>query len=388
MRILIANDTFFPDLNGSAYFTYRLAFYLKKRGHDVAVIAPSETLHNEKKVRGGINVFGLRSFPIKHYTNFRIAFPFFTQKPITSFIKKFHPDIIHIQGHSIVGRNVAKAARKLGLKVVGTNHFMPENLVFYLHLPHRAEEWLKRKAWNDFRRVYEKLDLVTTPTKTAAGLMEKIGFSKSILPISNGIDLEKFHPGNDGDFLKKRYNLPDKKILLYVGRIDKEKNVDAILRALAKMDRNIVPHFLIAGKGFEVNNLKKLAEKLGIQETISFAGFVPDEDLPFLYRIADVFINAGTAELQSLVTMEAMATGLPVIAVNATALPELVHNGENGYLFEHGDLQGLVNSLNNMFGSDQLRKRFSENSLEIIQAHDIEKVISTFESLYKKLVAR
>jgi len=388
MRILIANDTFYPNLNGCAYFAYRLATYLKKRGHEIFVVAPSESFHNEKSVRGGIDVYGLRSFPIKHYTKYRVAFPFFIQRNLTAFMRKFKPDIVHIQGHFIVGRNVLKVAKKLGIKVIGTNHFMPENLVFYLHLPKRIEEWVKKKAWNDFRRIYEKLDLVTSPTKTAAGLMKKIGFSKEILPVSNGIDLQRFHPGQDGDYLKKKYHLPDKPILLYVGRLDKEKNVDFVLRALSKMDRKIAPHFLIAGKGFEEKNLKKLAKELGISKMVTFAGFVPDDDLPYLYRMSDVFINAGTAELQSLVTMEAMASGLPVIGVNATALPELVHNNKNGYLFEHGDLNGLVKNLNDMFGSDELRRRFSENSLEIIQAHDIEKVISTFESLYKKLVAR
>ena len=386
MRILIANDTFYPNLNGCAYFAYRLATYLKKRGHDVFVVAPSESFHNEKSVRGGIDVYGLRSFPIKHYTKYRIAFPFFIQKDLMAFMREFKPDIVHVQGHFIVCRNVLKAAKKLCIKVVGTNHFMPENLVFYLHLPNRVEEWIKKKAWNDFRRIFEKLDLVTTPTKTAAGLMKKIGFSKKILVVSNGIDIEKFHPGQDGDYLKKRYKLPNKPILLYVGRLDKEKNVDSVLRALSKMNRKIAPHFLVAGKGFEEKNLKRLAKKLGIGKMVTFAGFVPDDDLPYLYRMSDVFINAGTAELQSLVVMEAMASGLPVIGVNATALPELVHNNKNGYLFEHGDLNGLIESLNKMFGSDKLRKRFSQKSLEIIKNHDIEKIISTFESLYKGLI--
>ena len=386
MRILIANDTFYPDLNGSAYFTHRLATYLIRRGHEVLVIAPSLSFHHERSVRAEVPTFGLRSFPIMHYAGFRTTLPFFFKKALTKVIQEFQPDIVHIQGHFIIGRNVAKIARKLGVKVVGTNHFMPENLVFYLHLPNFIEEWIKRMAWRDFRKVYEKLDLITTPTQTAANLVMKYGFSKEILPISNGIDLEKFHPGTDGGFLKERYGVKgDRPILLFVGRLDKEKNVDFVLQALAKMDQGIAPHFFIAGKGFMTEKWKQLAKNLGIAEKVTFAGFVPDEDLPFLYRIADVFINAGTAELQSLVVMEAMATGLPVIGVNATALPELIHDGENGFLFNEGDLDRLVSCLNQMFGDASLRERFSKKSLEIIKAHDINKIMETFESLYNSL---
>jgi 1,2-diacylglycerol 3-alpha-glucosyltransferase len=389
MRILIANDTFYPDLNGNSYFTYRLASGLIKRGHEVLVIAPSRTFRHEKSIRQGVPVFGLRSIPIPHYANLRIALPFFVKKTLTNVISEFNPEAVHVQDHSTVGRATIKIAKKLGIKIIGTNHFMPENLVFYLHFP----DWLEKKvinlAWNDFRRIYEKLDIITTPTKTAVNLLKKYGFSKEVIPISNGIDTKKFRPGQDAAYLKQRYNLPDKPILLYVGRLDKEKNVDLVLRALAQVTpEEIAPHFLIAGKGYEMKNLKKLAEKLKIQNRVTFAGFMPDEDLPFLYNLASVFINAGVAELQSLVMMEAMASGLPVIGVNAMALPELVHDNENGYLFPIGDAKKLSGCIQKMFSNPEQMKLMGEKSLEIIRDHDAENIMSRFESLYNELAKK
>jgi 1,2-diacylglycerol 3-alpha-glucosyltransferase len=146
-------------------------------------------------------------------------------------------------------------------------------------------------------------------------------------------------------------------------------------------------HFVIGGKGAEMEKLKNLSKKLNLQDNITFAGFVPDEDLPNLYSVADCFINAGTAELQSLVTMEAMASGLPVMAVNAMALPELVRHGENGYLFQIDAVVEIAKGLIQIFTNEDLRHKMAYKSLEIIRKHDINISMEMFESLYKKMLA-
>jgi len=156
---------------------------------------------------------------------------------------------------------------------------------------------------------------------------------QEMLAISNGIDLKRFNPANDPEPARATYNLPHKPILLFVGRMDKEKNVDIVLRAVAAARKVVDFHFVAAGHGAEERKLKKLAQSLGIAEQVTFTGFVPDELLPSLYAAADCFVNAGIAELQCIVAMEAMATGLPIIGARAVALPELIHHGENGYLF-------------------------------------------------------
>ena len=388
MRILIATDTYYPDVNGAAYFTYRLTTILAKRGHNVFVMCPSRSLRNIVSNDKGVTVYGIRSIHIPVYQNFRIS-PLFISKAIRRAIEEISPDIVHIQNHFLIGKRVVSAAKKLGIPVMGTNHFMPENLVHYLHLPEIAERWLRKFAWGQCIRTFEQLDYVTTPTKTAVALLKNAGFSKDVMPISCGIDLERFKPTNDGLYLKQIFAIPiNTPVLLYVGRLDKEKRIDLILRALSDILRVTSVHLVLAGIGKEKQKLEELTEKLGIQKAVTFTGFVPDKDLPNIYKIADLFVIAGIAELQSIVTMEAMASGLPVVAVNAMALPELVHDGENGYLFSDGDRQMLAEKVIAILSDQSMRTQMSKKSLEIIQDHNINKIIGKYESIYNEIIDR
>lgn len=383
MKILIATDTYYPNVNGASYFTQRLAFSLKERGHSILVIAPSRRARHEFYNYKGIDVCGIRSIPVFVYKNFRISPPFFIKKTIKKALTEFVPDVVHLQGHFFVGKTVLSVAQDMDIPTVGTNHFMPENLLHYFHLPGAAREYLRLWSWKQFCSIFRKIDVVTTPTRTAARLLKEIGFPKYVYPISCGIDLRKFNPQNNGEYLKRRYAIPDKNILLSVGRLDKEKNIDLVLQALPLVRENIDFHFIIAGIGAEKRHLEQLVDRLDLAQYVTFTGFVPDEDLPNLYSIADCFIIAGTAELQSIVTMEAMASGLPVIAVRAMALPELVHNGENGYLFEPGDIFGIANCITRIFSNKSLRKEMTRRSLDMIRKHDIAEIITRFELLYE-----
>jgi len=304
-------------------------------------------------------------------------------------VKAISPDIVHIQNHFLIGKEAVSAAKRLGIPVIGTNHFMPENLVHYLHLPGIAERWAQKFAWGQCVRVFEQLDFVTTPTKTAVALLKNAGLSKDVMPLSCGIDLERFKPTNDGSYLKRSLDIPtNKQVLLYVGRLDKEKRIDLILRALPDILRVTSVHLVLAGIGKEKQKLEELTEKLGIRKAVTFAGFVPDKDLQNIYRIADLFVTAGIAELQSIVTMEAMASGLPVVAVNAMALPELVHDGENGYLFPNGDSQMLAEKVIAILSNQTMRAQMSERSLQIIKDHDINRIIEKYEAIYNEIINR
>lgn len=389
MKILIATDTYYPDVNGAAYFTYRLASALAKKGHNVSVLCPSRSFKNTVVENKGVMVYGVRSVPIMVYKNFRVSPLAISGKTIERVVKEISPDVIHVQNHFMIGKGAVVAAKKLGIPVMGTNHFMPENLVHYFHLPKIIENWLKNFGWKQCIKVFERLDYVTTPTKTAAELLKKAGFGKNVEPVSCGIDLLRFNPENDGSYLKKIYAIPaDGPVMLYVGRLDKEKKIEVILRALPDILLKTDVHFVLAGVGENKQKLEALAEKLGVRKAVKFVGFIPDKDFQNIYRIADVFVIASIAELQSIVTMEAMASGLPVIAVNAMALPELVHDGENGYLFPDGDSKALAEKVLAVLLENDLKEQMSKKSLEIIKAHDLNKTIDKYESIYNEITNR
>ena len=302
-------------------------------------------------------------------------------------VKEISPDIIHVQNSFMISRGAVKIAKKFKIPIIGTNHFMAENLVQYLHMPKITENLLNKLSWKECIKVLKQVDLVTTPTKTAAELLKSNGFNKEIIPVSNGIDLNRFNPKNDGAYLKQKYEIPpDKSIILYAGRLDKEKKVETILEALPFILKTKDIHLVLAGKGNKKEDLENLTKKLKIQQTVTFTGYISDEDLKNIYCIADIFVIASIAELQSIVTMEAMASGLPIIATNVMALPELVHDGENGYLFQDGDSKTLAEEVLKILSDKNLQIQMSKKSLEIIQAHDINKIVSKFESLYKEVI--
>ncbi|NOX32144.1 MAG: glycosyltransferase family 4 protein [Deltaproteobacteria bacterium] len=387
MKILIAADTYYPHVNGASYFARRLAYYLHRRGHHIRVIAPSRGFCNEVFEQDEVNVTGVRSMPALVYKNFRFSPRMIQGRAVQNAVLSWNPDIVHVQSHFFICKQVVKTAKKMGLPTIVTNHFMPENLIHYFPLPGFAKQWLKAWGWKQLANVFKDADIVTTPTRTAAQLLDKIGLNKEVLAVSCGIDLDRFHPLKGNGHLKLKYKIPeDKKILLYVGRLDKEKNIDLILHGFSQVAHLLDLHLVIAGKGAEEKNLKQLVHESGLGARATFTGFVPDEQLPGLYAAAQCFIIAGTAELQSIVTMEAMASELPVIAARAMALPELVQHGVTGCLFEPGDETGIADCLTNVFQNETSRKEMGKASLLAIEKHDIRKIINQFERIYQKLL--
>jgi glycosyltransferase involved in cell wall biosynthesis len=385
MKVMIGNDTYPPDVNGAAYFTRRLAVALADRGHEVHVLCPSRSLWSGVMTLDGVVECRMRSLPVPFHRGFRFCPPLFLRRHVLEEVRRIRPDVVHAQGHFFIGRALIRAAKQLGVPVIATNHFMPDNLVFYLHLPERIEKKVAEWAWHDFSRVFDQADLVTAPTPFAAKIAEENGLNRSILPISCGMDLSRFSPTNDGYAFKTRYGVPERPVFMYVGRLDAEKHVDELIKALPLVRKSVDAQLVLVGEGHEHRNLVSLARGQGVEGYVTFTGFVPDGELPGAYAAADVFCNAGTAELQSIVTMEAMATGKPVVAANARALPLLVHAGENGRLFEAGDVEGLASRLEELLCDERKRRRMGRESLRIVARHDMGITLNAFEEHYEAL---
>ena len=182
----------------------------------------------------------------------------------------------------------------------------------------------------------------------------------------------------------ERFKLPtEQPLLLHVNRLSEEKRIDVLIDAMAKITSKA--HLALVGTGPIGGELRAQVERLHLQERISFLGFVQDEDLLLLRRTADLFVIPSEAELQSLATMEAMACGLPVIAANAWALPELVHPEENGFLFQPGNSNELAKCIDVLANDTAMKQRMGEESLRIISKHDRGKVLEEWEELYRRL---
>ncbi|WP_461002121.1 glycosyltransferase [Streptomonospora sediminis] len=389
LRILIATDTYPPDVNGAAYFTYRLATGLAARGHDVHVVCASPTGEPGISIRSGVTMHYLRSVSVLVHDSMRTTLPVGINGHLTRLIDRLRPHVVHAQSHFTASRAAMSRAKLAGAAVVLTNHFMPDNLFAHAHIPDRLHTAVGTLAWRDMVRVAEAADYVTTPTERAAALLSDKGFSRPVEAVSCGIDLDRFHPRPaERAAARERFGLPDRDTIAFVGRLDEEKRIDDLIRALARLVDRRDAQLALAGVGQREQELRRLAAELGVADRVHFLGFVPDADLPQVYVAADLFAIGSVAELQSIATLEAMSTGLPIVAADALALPHLISSGRNGYLYTPGDVETLSERLLAVLEPGRARSEMGAASREIARQHDHRRSLDRFTEIYGEVRPR
>jgi glycosyltransferase involved in cell wall biosynthesis len=381
LTIVIGADTFPPDINGAARFAERLASGLAKRGHDVHIIAAAYSdsfgAFTETYDGGTMTVHRIKSYKLPQHKTLRYVWPFTLKHKLDQILDEVKPDAVHIQSHLIMGRYLVKSAKERGIRTLATNHIMPENLIKYsVVVPKFLEQSIMKLAWKDAGRVLRKVDYLTTPTQRAADLLERAAGVSGVLAISCGIDAAKFANSTPTSNSEPR--------ILFLGRLDYEKHIHNLLQAVARLPKRLNTQVEIVGDGGERANLEQLALELGLSKQVKFLGHISEQELPRAYERATLFAMPSIAELQSIATMEAMASGRPVVAADAMALPHLVHDGDNGYLFPPDDVATFADRLERILTADRAElDRLSENSLHLIQSHDINRTLNIFEGLYR-----
>jgi glycosyltransferase involved in cell wall biosynthesis len=380
LRVLIGADTFAPHVNGAARFAERLAAGLVARGHEVHVMAPSakhwsrgtavEVVEDQPMTMHRLPSW--RWFPHDWLT---FVLPWMSKHHARKALDEVQPDVVHIQSHIVIGRGLAREARKRGIPIIATNHVMAENILDFTTLPHALNDVMLKLAWADAKRTFDLTRAVTTPTRKAADFLEETIDITGVIPISCGIDRSNYTP----DLTPREKNR-----ILFVGRLTTEKHIDVLLKAVALLDPALDVHVDLVGEGDQRKNLETLAHSLGLDARVTFHGHAPESELRALYSHASLFAIASIAELQSIATMEAMASGLPVVAADAVALPHLVHHGENGYLFEPGNVEEMAARLTDVLtATPEERRRMQQASLDGVVIHDINRTLDTFEALYR-----
>jgi glycosyltransferase involved in cell wall biosynthesis len=424
LRVLIVTDQYEPMVGGVPTVTRELARGLAERGHAVEVLAPSSTGRSATRAGGRLTVARRGSVRWPWYEDQRLGF--LSRAAAGELIAGFAPDVVHVHSPLTLGAAARSAARRRRVPVVYTNHYLPANVHPTADRVDRAGAGRRPAAPGDpavgsttpatrvasatrataaavggaagtlfdvgfygyLTAFANRCDRVTAPTATALLLLRDHGLRAPSQVVSNGVDLDVYSPGAADESLRRRYALPaGRPLILSVGRISPEKRADVLIEALAAQD--VADTVLaLAGSGPDEGRLRELAARRGVAERVRFLGFIPGTDLPGLYRLADVFAIASEAELQSLVTMEAMASGLPVVAVNAGALGELVHAGENGFLARPGRAADVAGSLDLLCRDRELRARMSKSGLRIIADHDRHRLLARWESIYSALATR
>jgi 1,2-diacylglycerol 3-alpha-glucosyltransferase len=387
MRILLTTVTYAPIANGQAVFTSNLARHLANSGHDVAVIFPSERCKPYSGINNNVITVGVRSFHLDfwHADSFTT---FWTDSTIDHLFNRFQPEVVHIQDHYPLSWSVSSEARRRGLPLVGTNHFVPDNVAPYLPYIARFKMLFQRILWKWVLLLYNRLDCVTVQSQTAARALLDAGLTTPLVPVSCGIDLDRFRvdPTLDQAAVRRQFGLdPQNVIFLFVGRIDAEKQLDVLIRALSLLGWSHVT-LAIAGRGTEIANLQALTNHLGLENQVRFLGFVPDADLPALLNSVDIFAMPSEAELLSIATLEAMACGRPILAARARALPELVENNVNGRLFHPSDPVDAAHAMADLVARMESWPAMGAASQRRSTTHSWTTALNNYNAIYQSLV--
>ncbi|MCL4378150.1 MAG: glycosyltransferase [Actinobacteria bacterium] len=385
MKILFALESYPPTINGSGIATMRLTTGLAKRGNQVTVICPGKNRNYKYSIEEGVFVHRIDSFPVILHKEYR--FSPFAGRQVKKIFNDFNPDIIHVADHLFVAKAAIRQAKKKNIKIVGTNHFTPYNWLSNLKIKDNTVLYriVERILWNLFLNVFNGIDAVITPTETAKSIVEEVGLKKKVTAISNGLDLCNYKKNKAGDGIYDKYKISKQKtILLSVSRLDKEKRVSVLLEAVNTIKDKVDFQFVITGRGKDKENLEKIVIEKNLSGRIIFTDFIINDELKKLYGISDIFLSASEVELQGLSIMEAMASGLPVVASRSMAIPELVKDGINGYLFEPGNADEAGDKILHLAADKELREKMAQESLFIIREHDIEKTLDKHEEIYRE----
>jgi glycosyltransferase involved in cell wall biosynthesis len=295
---------------------------------------------------------------------------------------------VHIQDHYSLSRNAAISAQRLGVKSVGTNHFMPENLAPYFPLVSRIRPVFNWVLWQWMAETFNRLHAIASPSSTGAAMVRLVGLRPPVFPISCGFRVDTFRPDPAVNKVawRERYGIdPQLKIFFFVGRVDKEKHLDVLLHALHLLKRDDI-QVVIAGRGADSKRLEALSKKLNLGRKVHFTGFIPSEDLPSVLNSIDVFTMPSEAELLSIATLQAMGCARPVLAANAIALPELVTANLNGLLFPPGDVATAAHCMEWFANHPERLEEMGKASTEKAQSHSVENTLRLYEILYEKLL--
>jgi len=379
MNIVIITESYQPFIGGVSTSTDNIARFMARKGHTVTLVAPTPLGKDE--VQGEQN---LRIIRTPAFTDLFFRGKTFSPIPLPiptllKILKKDCVDLVHIQEAGGIGWCALFIAKMRGIPVFAALHTDPEQIIRILniHLFKKIMAWFIALYMRFF---YNFTSMIMVPTETFRKNFLTMGITRPIVPVSNGVDTTLYRPLD-----KKRIPDPHEARFLYLGRVDTDKHIDVIIRALEQTEPHI--RLTIVGKGNAEESLHVLTKEKGLSDRIAWAGILTGPSALKMYQTSDCFVIMSPYETQSIVTLEAIACGLPVLSCREGALPELCHDGVNGYTIKAGDFTTLAQKMTLLASDVHLRETMGKESRRISLPHDRTTALTSLETLYVKVVA-
>lgn len=386
MKIAIFTDTFFPQVNGVVRVVDLSARGLAGLGYEVIVVAPSSETDADIAARKlGYRVVRVPSMPMPLYPGERLSWG---SKNLDRVIGAFKPDILHVHTPFLVGRIARKAKGRLGIPLVGTHHTFFDHYLKYIGLD---IERIRELSWKFTVGFYNHCDLNLLPTKALLDAMVSHGLATATRILKNPVETALFEPFETEEQRKAHkkqagYSGPT---MVYMGRLAYEKSLDDVVSALA-IARTKVPdlRLIMVGDGPDRARLEANVRSQGLSGVVDFVGIKHGTRLRDEIRIHDVFVTAATSENMPVSVLEAMSAGLPVAAVAALGMPEIVLDGTTGLLAPVGDISKLAENIVRIVTSPALRAEFSRAAHQMANEHKPATIAKTLATEYASLYAK
>lgn len=323
MKIGIFTDSYLPYTSGVVRSIQTFTEELSNLGHEVTIFAPSYRNSCEES-----RVFRFASIPSPTNRDFTLAVPFSLRLKPT--IQRLELDLIHVHSPFLLGRLGARFARRMGIPLAFTFHTLYDQYVHYVPFARSFTKELAQRISRDF---CNQCDLVLVPTGVIGDYLHGIGVQTPVSRVPSGIKVANYQSG-DREWLRQRFNISrGDRVLIFVGRLGQEKNIGFLMESFRLVNREINNTCLIlVGGGPEEEDLKNKAIELDISEQVVFTGTLPPGEVANCYAGSDLFVFSSVTETQGIVIAEAKAAGLPVVAVGAYGVTEMVEDGIDGYL--------------------------------------------------------
>lgn len=344
MRIALFTETFLPKVDGIVTRLRHTIEHLERNGDRVLVVAPDGGLTQYK----GAKIHGVPGLPLPLYPELKLALPSVGTKEV---ITKFNPDLIHVVNPAVLGLSGIYYAKTLNIPLVASYH---THLPQYLH--HYGLGALEGVFWEFLKATHNQAKLNLCTSTAMVNELVSHGIERVDL-WQRGVDTDMFRPSLASPQMRSRLSQgnPDNPLLLYVGRVSAEKQIDEIKPVLEAIPE---ARLAIVGDGPH----KEALQAHFADTNTHFVGYLQGLELASAYASADAFVFPSRTETLGLVLLEAMAAGCPVVAANSGGIPDIVTDGENGYLFEVDDPDGAVTATKRLLEAKEEREQLRLNA--------------------------